>query len=131
MREEALEWFKEALRDLEVAKRLLELNYYNHAAFYSHQAAEKVLKAVIIEKLRLLPPKTHNLIELMNRIADAGIDINEVADDLRDLNPHYLVSRYPDAANGVPSEVYSRRMAENCVNSAARVVEWARRLLGL
>jgi len=50
-------------------------------------------------------------------------------DDLRDLNLHYLVSRYPDAANGVPSEVYSRRAAENCVIMATRVIEWVRRLL--
>ncbi|KUO94099.1 MAG: DNA-binding protein [Vulcanisaeta sp. CIS_19] len=129
MREEAEHWFKEALNELELAKRLLELDYLNYTCFHSHQAVEKALKALIIQRLRVIPPKTHNLIELAERLREGGLPTNEVMDDLKDLNPHYLVSRYPDAANGVPSEVYSRRAAENCVIMATRVIEWIRRLL--
>jgi len=129
MREEAEHWFKEALNELELAKRLLELDYLNYTCFHSHQAVEKALEALIIQRLRVIPPKTHNLIELAERLREGGLPTNEVMDDLKDLNPHYLVSRYPDAANGVPSEVYSRRVAESCVRMATRVIEWIRRLL--
>jgi len=129
MREEAEHWFREALNELELAKRLLELDYLNYTCFHSHQAVEKALEALIIQRLRVIPPKTHNLIELAEKLRDGGLPTNEVMDDLKDLNPHYLVSRYPDAANGVPSEVYSRRAAESCVRMATRVIEWIRRLL--
>lgn len=129
MREEARQWLKEAVNELELARRLLELGYYNYASFHSHQAAEKALKALIVERLRLIPPKAHNLLELAERLEAGGIDLGDLLDDLKDLNPHYLVSRYPDAANGVPSEVYTRRTAERCVSMASRVVEWTRRLL--
>ncbi|GAB6943895.1 HEPN domain-containing protein [Vulcanisaeta sp. JCM 14467] len=129
MREEAEQWFKEAIKELELARHLLEIGYLNYAAFHSHQAVEKALRALVIARLRMLPPKTHNLLELAEKLRNGGIAINDVLDDLRDLNPHYLVARYPDAANGVPSEVYSRREAEHCVESASRVIEWVRRLL--
>ncbi|WP_054853455.1 HEPN domain-containing protein [Vulcanisaeta distributa] len=128
MREEAEQWLREAIRELELARHLLEIGYLNYAAFHSHQAAEKALKALIIVRLRLLPPKTH-LLELAERLRSSGIPVDEVIDYLRDLNPHYLVARYPDAANGVPSEVYSKREAQHCVESASRVIEWVKKLL--
>ncbi|WP_054842188.1 HEPN domain-containing protein [Vulcanisaeta distributa] len=128
MREEAEQWLREATRELELARHLLEIGYLNYAAFHSHQAAEKALKALIIARLRLLPPKTH-LLELAERLRSSGIPVDEVIDDLRDLNLHYLVARYPDAANGVPSEVYSKREAQHCVESASRVIEWVKKLL--
>jgi len=128
MRAEAEAWWKEALESLRAAEHLLKAGFYNYAAFHSHQAAEKALKTLIIERLRVSPPKTHNLLTLSEALKGV-VDLGEVLDDLKDLNPHYLVSRYPDAANGVPSEVYSKRMAEACLSMARGVVEWAKRLL--
>jgi len=128
-RREAEEWWREALKDLEVAEKLLRYGHYNHVAFLSHQAVEKALKALIIEKLRVLPPKIHNLLELGRVLSEEGIDISEIVDDLKDLNPHYLTSRYPDAANGMPSEVYSERIARQCLLMARKVVSWIERLL--
>jgi len=57
--------------------------------------------------LHILLPKIHNLLELVEGLRDGGLPVNEVMDYLRDLDSYYLVSRFPDAANGVPSEVYS------------------------
>ena len=131
MRREADAWWKEALKELQMAEKLLELEHYNYVAFHSHQAVEKALKALIIERLRILPPHIHNLIELLKALSDGGIDPSDVIDDIKDLNPHYLTSRYPDAANGIPSEVYSRRMAESCLQMARRTIEWTRRLLSI
>ncbi len=48
--------------------------------------------------------------------------VNEVIDYLRDLNSYYLVSRFPDAANGVPSEA-RRKMDERCVEVVTRMGE--------
>lgn len=124
MREEAKLWWKHALKNIEVALRLLDEDFYSFAAFHAHQAAESALKALIIENLRELPPKVHSLIELANALKEESLDISPIEDDIKDLNPHYTISRYPDAANGVPSEVYSRRMAEGCVKMAERILEW-------
>lgn len=47
-----------------------------------------------------ISPKTHNLIELLQQL---DIRDEEVVDAAMELNPDYVVSRCPDAANGVPA----------------------------
>ncbi len=84
------------------------------------------MKAAIVELRRELPPKIHNLIRLAQILE---IRDEEILECLRRLNPHYRVARYPDAANGVPSEVYSRSMAEELVRAAERVVQWVEQIL--
>ena len=126
VREEALEWLRAAEDDLEDAKVLLRAGRYAGAAFHAHQAAEKALKAVIIATRRELPPRIHNLLELARIL---GVRDEGLLEALRRLNPHYRVARYPDAANGVPMEVYSESIASELVSLAERVVEWARNMI--
>ena len=126
VREEALEWLRAAEDDLEDARVLLRSGRYAGAAFHAHQAAEKALKAAIIVARGELPPRIHNLLRLASIL---GVKDEELLDYLRRLNPHYRIARYPDAANGVPMEVYSERIAGELVELAGRVLDWARRLV--
>lgn len=121
MRPEAQAWWTQGEHDLEAARRMLEAGVFFAAAFLCHQAAEKWLKAVYIETKRELPPKTHNLVELGKLL---GVP-EEVMHALRLLNPEYVASRYPDAANGVPAENYDRRRAEGLLSAAQGVRAWA------
>lgn len=123
MRPEAEEWLRAAEDDLEDARILLRAGRYAGAAFHAHQAAEKALKAAIVELRRELPPHIHNLVRLADIL---GIRDEEILEALRRLNPHYRVARYPDAANGVPMEVYSEAIASELVLLAERVVSWVR-----
>ena len=123
MRTEAGEWLRAAMDDLEDARVLLRAGRYAGAAFHAHQAAGKALKAAIIELRGELPPRTRNLLELARVL---GVGDDEVLEALRRLNPHYRVARYPDAANGVPMEVYSEAIAGELVSLAERVVEWVK-----
>ncbi len=125
-RPESLEWLKAAEDDLEDARTLLRAGRYAGAAFHAHQAAEKALKALIIELRREVPPRIHNLIALARHLS---IDDEDILEALRRLNPHYRISRYPDAANGVPMEVYSESIASELLELAERVVAWAKRLV--
>jgi HEPN domain-containing protein len=36
-------------------------------------------------------------------------------DELKFLNPHYTISRYPNAANAAPSEAYTEEIAKKCL----------------
>ncbi len=47
----------------------------------------------------------------------------------RYLNPHYVVSRYPDAADGLPYEVYEEEDASRALDCARVILEWVRQLL--
>lgn len=58
-----------------------------------------------------------------------GVDDEQLLEALKRVNPHYRISRYPDAANGVPMDVYSESMAGELVGLAKKVVEWTKKRL--
>jgi len=45
---------------------------------------------------------------------------------IRDLNPEYLSTRYPDMAVGVPAELYDDQIADRHLKTAEEVVKWVR-----
>ena len=53
IREEALRWFEEGENDISTANILLENKKYNPSAFYSQQAAEKILKGLLLAITKL------------------------------------------------------------------------------
>ncbi len=108
MREEVRRMWLQALEDARTAEALLEAGRYYASVFFSQQAAEKALKAVYMHVKAELPPRTHNLLELLESL---GVDDEELLDAAMDLTPEYVVTRYPDAANGVPATLYNRNMA--------------------
>ncbi len=129
MRREAELWLEQARRDLETAKHLMEAGDWYASVFWCHQAAEKALKALLIASGKAA--RGHNLLELA-RLASAelGVDVpRDVQRCIRRLNPHYTVARYPDAANGLPYELYEREDAEEAVRCAEVVLGWVEQLL--
>lgn len=42
------------------------------------------------------------------------------------LNPHYMVSRYPDAAGGPSHKMYNEQIALEFLKETERVLEWLR-----
>lgn len=125
MREEARRWLAQAEHDLKTAKVLLQNDVYDFSAFAAFQCAEKALKAAYVHVKNELPPKTHELMALAKAV---GAD--ETIEAARELNPHFVQSRYPDAANGVPFETYSRHIARRCVARAEKVFEWVKKKIG-
>jgi hypothetical protein len=113
-------WRVQAERDLENARKNIEIGAYEVAAFLAQQAVEKRLKAAWIARRREAPPHTHSLTELGD-----GLDApQEVRRHLVDLNADYVTARYPDAVTGVPYEVYDRPTAERKVRAAEDVFAW-------
>ncbi|MDI3475163.1 MAG: hypothetical protein PWQ79_38 [Thermococcaceae archaeon] len=127
MREESKLLWEQALEDLKTAEALITVKRYYASVFFSQQAAEKALKALYIELKREFPPKTHSLLRLSNEL---GIEDDEVIDAVLDLNPEYIVTRYPDAANEVPARIYNERMAVSHLEKAKKVIEFCRRRIG-
>jgi HEPN domain-containing protein len=94
-------------------------------SFLSHQAVKKYLKAVWIQKKRVRPRPTHYLREL-------GLGLRapkRLMAHLISLNPDYTVARYPDAANGVPYELYGESIATAKVKAAEEVARWCESLI--
>ncbi|MGH7700500.1 MAG: HEPN domain-containing protein [Gemmatimonadales bacterium] len=123
-RVEAERLIKQAERDLENARRNVDIGAYEVAAFLANQAVEKYLKGAWIVIKGEAPPHTHSLTELGDRL---GVP-TATREPLGYLNADYTTARYPDAANGIPYEVYDRPMAERKVRAAEEALEWLRRL---
>ncbi len=45
------------------------------------------------------------------------------------LNPDYTVARYPDAANGIPYELYDEATARAKVEAAEEIAGWIEALI--
>ncbi|MHA1369875.1 MAG: HEPN domain-containing protein [Promethearchaeota archaeon] len=124
MREEILNWFKQAESDLKKAIVLNDNGCFDGVVFYSHQAVEKSLKSLYMLKFREID-KSHSIINLAKKL-----DVpKSMLSGIRDLNPEYLVSRYPDVANGIPAEMYDDEIAGRHLKTAKVVVEWVKSMM--
>jgi HEPN domain-containing protein len=87
-----------------------------------HQAIEKMLKALIVELKRKAPSKSHNLRDLAK---EAGLKIPKTWETfLFNLNPHYILSRYPDVVRARPYESYNRRIAQGFLKRTGEFLKW-------
>ena len=123
MRIEVQRLIKQAERDLENARKNIGIEAYEVAAFLAEQAVEKYLKAYWMSKKKEAAPHTHSLTEL----GDALGAPKTLRKHLVSLTADYTTARYPDAANGVPYEVYDRETAEAKVASAEAILTWLRK----
>jgi HEPN domain-containing protein len=122
MREEVKNWFRQAEADLRSAKNSKKSQDYYMFVFASQQAAEKALKALCIFKLKEFP-KGHSIIYLAQKLKTP----KEMLSGIRDLNPEYLSTRYPDMAVGIPAELYDEQIANRHLKTAERVVKWVKK----
>lgn len=88
------EWVEISEYDLDTAGAMLETGRYLYVAFMCQQAMEKILKAFYVYRKNELPPRTHNLLYIIDvlRIDIGGVDLTF----LSQLNQFYIESRYPD-----------------------------------
>ncbi len=120
------DWLKQALKDLEHARKSIDLRDYEWACFSSQQAAGKALKAVYLSLG--MEAWGHDLTNLLRGLRElAGLKIpKRLRECAAELDKHYVISRYPNGfAEGAPWEHYTWKDAMKCVKSGERIVEWA------
>lgn len=113
MREEIKNWWAQAKEDLDSARFNFEGEKYYVAAFLCQQATEKALKALYLTRFKEIP-LTHSIIYLAKEL---GTPV-EMLSGIRDLNPEYISSRYPNAAGGIPSEMYDDEIVKRYLKTA-------------
>jgi HEPN domain-containing protein len=112
-KEIARKWYKQAIHDLEMAERNIQIEGYDVAAFLAHQAVEKLLKCLLILEGKEVP-QTHKLDRLINLLNLSS----ELSDKILDLTEDYTISRYPDVSLDVPYLQYNRAIAQRKVSIA-------------
>lgn len=91
-------WVDKAEGDLRAARLLLAANppETDAVAFHAQQAAEKYLKAYLIH-LGIDPPRTHDLITLLDLMASRDERLDFLRDKAQSLSPLAVQVRYPFA----------------------------------
>ena len=120
------DWWNQCERDLAHARHATADADYEWAAFAAQQAAEKAVKALILN--RGGEPWGHSVTMLLESLPEKA-DLAVVEAAFR-LDKHYLPTRYPNAfAAGHPGKYYTKGEAESAISDAEIVVEFCRRNL--
>ncbi len=118
-----LEWLNRAESNLKRARadRRLEGIYLEDLCFDAQQAAEKAIKAVLMER-SVEFPYVHDLARLLTLLEESGVDIPAPVRAVETLTPYAVIARYPTLFEPVTEEQY-----REAVELAQTVVQWAHR----
>src|SRR5512140_2931294 len=106
VRELVRQWLAKAERDYQAAHQLAATqSLHEIAAFHCQQAAEKYLKALLVQ--RGIPfPKTHDLAELLDLLLPLAPQLAESLDEASTLTPYGVEIRYPsDSPDVLPGDM--------------------------
>ncbi|MEM4455249.1 MAG: HEPN domain-containing protein [Thermofilaceae archaeon] len=119
------DWLRQALHDLEHAKRSLEAGDYEWACFAAHQAAEKAVKA-LYQKLGV-EVWGHSVSRMLASLPEEHKPPLELLEWAKELDRHYIPTRYPNFyPEGAPMDYYTRGDAERAVRYAEAIIEFCR-----
>lgn len=124
MREEVIYFIEQALEDFETARLNIDIQRYYASVFFSQQAGEKALKSLYLALLHK-SPRTHDMVSLARELNAP----EEALEGAIELNADYVITRYPDAANGVPARQYTLGSARTHLGYAEAILGWVQRSL--
>jgi HEPN domain-containing protein len=115
------EWFDQAKYDIDVAEFMFGGRKYFYVVFMCHLSIEKALKGLYHQRLNEVPPKTHNLLYLAEKI---GLDIpQDLYDFIFILNRVSVPTRYPDNLKRILSD-YDRAKTDSILQNSKKVIKW-------
>jgi len=121
MNDETGVWLGYAEENINAARVLLNENLLNSCLQNAQQAAEKSLKACLIEKNAPLK-KTHSIQELV-AILNSPDNVIEITDDEIDLlDSVYLPSKYP-LGSALPPFEPTAEICRQCLDVAERILK--------
>ena len=121
MRKNTELWMSDAGEEIKSAAVLLEHNLYKASCYHSQRAAEKALKAMLIEGGKTLK-RTHDIMSLKNEVSES-VSKNVSIDDAIFLNSIYK-GRYPTEQGLLPH-------GEPTIGDGERALKAARSVLSI
>jgi HEPN domain-containing protein len=115
-------WLAKAEDDVLVIESILAAPRvsWEAVAFHAQQAAEKFLKGLLAEK-GTQPPKTHDLVVLLELGSKHDASLTQFQNHARKLNSVYISSRYPSTPS--PTEAEARECVEIAKQIRAAVLK--------
>jgi HEPN domain-containing protein len=112
---DARAWTAKAESDLVAACDLLRVHSTSCdvICFLCQQAGEKYLKAVMVA-LADVPPRTHDLAEVVRLLARRSPDFGQLSQDANALSPFAVELRYPGVGQAVSQAESQQAVAAAC-----------------
>jgi len=119
------DWFRQAEKDLQHAKRSTDAGDFEWACFAAQQAAEKAVKS-LYQSIHV-DALGHSVSRMLQ---DLPVSLNSPKDLLeraKELDKHYIPSRYPNFhPEGAPMDYYTGPEARRAVEGAEKILEFVR-----
>jgi HEPN domain-containing protein len=96
------EWLRQAEYDMETAQAMFDAGRYFYAVFMCHLSIEKALKGLVLARIGEIPPKTHSLVYLLEKLRLSPPQ--ETADFVFTLNRVSVLTRYPEEMERLQEE---------------------------
>ena len=120
------EWLKQADYDIKTAEIMFDNKRYFYAVFMCHLSIEKVLKGIYLDRLKEIPPKTHNLVYLVEKIK--LLLPENLYDSVFALNRVSVPTRYPDDIQRMLKD-YNEERTKKVIESGKEVLQWLKKQL--
>jgi HEPN domain-containing protein len=117
------QWLNRARSNLIQAQTRVAGVYLEDLCFAAQQAAEKAIKALLIN-LEIDFPYTHDIAMLLSRVEQSGQDVPERVKAAAGLSDYAVQSRYPGLAEPVTEDEYFEALSV-----AEDLVEWTQTIL--
>lgn len=115
------EWIRQADYDIKSAEIMFESKRYIHAVFMCHLALEKALKGLYVQRLNKIPPRTHNLTFLVEKI---NLELPEyLFDFVLTLSGVSVLTRYPDELQRM-KKGYNKTKTKALLEKSKEVLKW-------
>lgn len=102
MNPETENWLAGAQYDFETAEHMQKTGRYVYVVFMCHLVIEKALKAIVCEITNSLPPRTHNLVYLMQL---ASVTLEPRLDSfVSTLSRASVATRYPEELSKIVAQ---------------------------
>ncbi|MHA1309312.1 MAG: HEPN domain-containing protein [Candidatus Helarchaeota archaeon] len=125
MVENALNWLRQAEKDLLHAEKSIINKDYEWACFASQQVVEKAIKALY--KTINIDAWGYSVSQLLQNLPDDLIPNNNLIDMAKELDKHYIPARYPNAhPSGAPMDYYTKKEAERAVEYARTIIKYCK-----
>src|SRR4030065_526958 len=112
-------WVDLSKYDIKTSDAMFKSRRYLYVLFTCQQAVEKILKALVTKYTRQFPPKTHDLLKLIEL---SKIDIDEIQKEfLSKLSFYYIETRYPQEIAKILKDINGKMALEYLKNTKALV----------
>jgi HEPN domain-containing protein len=118
------EWFAQARYDVKTAEWLLSGRRHHYAIFMCHLSLEKALKGLCHKLEGKTPPKTHDLLYLVQRTRLSPPA--KTTEGLARINELSVPTRYPDELKKM-QRVFTARRTQDILAETREALKWLRR----